>query len=80
MALACFPGLPGMGLFLPELGCTEAFGRPAAMVWDRNLAFSAGLGQLKETRSYCALFKGNCNNESSTLTQNHFRSQSQCTS
>lgn len=58
-----------MGLFLPELGYTEAFGRPAAMDWDWNLAFNAGLGQLKETRSHCTLFKGNRNNESSTLTQ-----------
>lgn len=78
-ALLCFPGLPGMGLFLPELGYTEAFGRPA-LVWDWNLAFNAGLGQLKETRSHCTLLKGNCNNESSTSTQNHFRSQNQCNS
>lgn len=56
-----------MGLFLPELGCPEAFGRPAVMDWDRNLDFSAGLGQLKETRSHCRLFKGNRN------TKNKFR-------
>lgn len=52
-----------MGLFLPELGYTGAFGGPAVMDWDRNLAFDAGLGQLKGTRSHCTLFKGNCNNE-----------------
>lgn len=49
-----FPGLPVTGLFLPELGYAEAFGRPVVMAWDLNLAFSAGLGQLKETKSHFA--------------------------
>lgn len=57
MALPYFPGLPVTGLFLPELEYTEAFGRPAAMVWDFNLAFSAGLGQLKEAKSFCMLLR-----------------------
>jgi len=43
-----------MGLFLPELEQPGAFVRAAAMVWDLNLAFSAGLGQLKETKSHFA--------------------------
>lgn len=46
-----------MGLFLPELGYPEAFGRPAVMDWDRNLDFSAGLGQLKETRGHLHFLK-----------------------
>lgn len=45
-----------MGLFLPEFEYTEAFGRPAATVWDLNLAFSPGLGQLKEMTGHFAFY------------------------
>lgn len=43
-----------MGLFLPGLEYTEAFGGPAAALWDLNLPFNAGLGQLKERQSHFA--------------------------
>lgn len=44
-----------MGLLLPGLEYTEAFGGPAVALWDLNLPFSDGLGQLKERQSYFAL-------------------------
>lgn len=44
-----------MGLLLPGLEYTEAFGGPAVALWDLNLPFSDGLGQLKERQSHFAL-------------------------
>lgn len=72
-ALLYFPGLPVTGLFLPELGYTKAPGRPAVTVWDLNLAFSAGLGQLKETRSHFVK-KTALRRVASFFTQHHLQS------